>query len=304
MREQRYIMFRYFAGEKNNPFAEGTNKHRFWFYEAIFERSWANNESSDWYAFFKSYDLERNFMQLLRKEDHDKPSDKAGVFSLWLEYLFTEKLDRTDESLYFNQAVYTEKPYEYYQGEEDCPFDAGSGKVFWWRIERYAFEAGDQKREGELSETMLSYIREKVWQSDSGAPTTSWETGIKRSTELYRLGEWTPVYITDQEARIEATEIGDGPQLEGMFQEKSNFMIGLYFVEVDGSRTFCSRYDTIPEAESAAKDLLVRKGMIGREYVVALCNDLNEEILEIYYVSLTIGGNGIPEFSLVHYFSN
>lgn len=94
------------------------------------------------------------------------------------------------------------KNYKYFKGEDLCPFDAGSGKAVWWKIEKYAFEAKDVKYHNTLSETMLSYLRERVWQSDSGAPTTSWETGIKRSTDLYKKGLWSAGYICEESATI------------------------------------------------------------------------------------------------------
>jgi hypothetical protein len=95
--------------------------------------------------------------------------------------------------------------YSFYKGEEKNPFtgaDSLSGKSFWWDLERYAFEAGDEKLSGRLSDTMLEFIRERVWQSDSGWDTT-WEVGIKRATELYKKGLWSSRYISNKEATID-----------------------------------------------------------------------------------------------------
>lgn len=94
------------------------------------------------------------------------------------------------------------KNYSYYKGEEKCPFDGLSGKSFWWELEQYAFENKDEKLAGRLSDTMLEFIRERVWQSDSGWDTT-WEIGIKRATELYKKGLWSSRYICTSSANID-----------------------------------------------------------------------------------------------------
>lgn len=91
--------------------------------------------------------------------------------------------------------------YTYYKGEETCPFPPFSGKAVWWKIESYAAKAKDDKLAGRLSDTMLEYLRERVWQNDSGS-TTTWEVGIKRSSELYKKGLWSAKYINEIDAGL------------------------------------------------------------------------------------------------------
>jgi len=86
----------------------------------------------------------------------------------------------------------------YYKGEEIDPFV--DGRSVWWKIESYGVYFGD-KTFIELSPTMIDYIRERVWQSDSGWNTT-WDEALKRAKELYRLGKWSVGYISQQEANI------------------------------------------------------------------------------------------------------
>ena len=89
-----YSMYRFFKGENENPFNKEKQEkaHFFWFYESIFESNFAENENSDWYNFFSMYGLQERFMKLLMANDYNRPSDKKGVFELWKEYLFKEKL--------------------------------------------------------------------------------------------------------------------------------------------------------------------------------------------------------------------
>jgi len=94
-----YNVYRFFKGEKENPFNKEYQEkaHFFWFYESIFESNFIENESSDWHDFFSMYGLEKQYLQLLKKSDYKKPSDKKVVFELWKEYLFKEKLVGMDE---------------------------------------------------------------------------------------------------------------------------------------------------------------------------------------------------------------
>ncbi|MDR1595294.1 MAG: hypothetical protein LBS43_12560 [Prevotellaceae bacterium] len=122
MEDSDYSMYRFFKGEKENPFEKLLNRAEidkshlpppecmkyeynlpinevnklqsskmFWFYESCFERLFEQYESSDWYAFFgKNGD---KFMKLLSEKDYVRPSDKKGVFDMWLnDYLFIDKL--------------------------------------------------------------------------------------------------------------------------------------------------------------------------------------------------------------------
>jgi hypothetical protein len=111
-----FSMFRYFKGEKQNPFDhENQNAaHMFWFYESVFEEQFNSNESSEWYSFFNSHDLGGNFMKLITEEDYERPTEikKKPVFDLWIDYLFNFKLypeyggENTTKTLYYNSAVY------------------------------------------------------------------------------------------------------------------------------------------------------------------------------------------------------
>lgn len=89
-----YIMYKFYKGEKENPYKEETRDHFFWFYESIFERDWNGNKVSDWYVFFKENGLGDKFLELTKdlKDTKDRVTYKKAVFKLWLKYLFTEKL--------------------------------------------------------------------------------------------------------------------------------------------------------------------------------------------------------------------
>ncbi len=86
----------------------------------------------------------------------------------------------------------------YYKGEKECPFH--DGRHIWWKLELYAVNAQDKVSYG-LSSTMIRYIKERIWQSDSGW-TTSWDEALQRAKELYEIGKWNSGYIADKEADI------------------------------------------------------------------------------------------------------
>ena len=88
--------------------------------------------------------------------------------------------------------------YSFYKGEDSCPF-SDAGRCFWWRVESYAARNGDDKKKGKLSPTMLSFIKERVWQSRSGW-TTSWEEAKARAQDCYSSGLWNAGYISDKDA--------------------------------------------------------------------------------------------------------
>ncbi len=48
---------------------------------------------------------------------------------------------------------------------------------------------------------MIAYIKERVWQSDSGW-NTSWQEALKRAELLYEIGKWNAGYIADKTADI------------------------------------------------------------------------------------------------------
>lgn len=91
------------------------------------------------------------------------------------------------------------KNCKYYKGEGVCPYPAG-GKAIWWSIEFYGVNAGD-KIDGGLSQTMIKFIKERIWQSDSGW-TTTWREALERAKELYAIGKWNAGYISDKYADI------------------------------------------------------------------------------------------------------
>lgn len=84
--------------------------------------------------------------------------------------------------------------FRYYKGEPECPFETID---IWWRLEKYAAEAHDEKVTDKISKTMLKFIKNKVWWSESGAPTTSWQEAEKRANELYLAGKWSAAYISE-----------------------------------------------------------------------------------------------------------
>jgi hypothetical protein len=89
-------MYRYFKGEKENPFdkEKQNNEYMFWFYESTFERDYSGLDSSEWFDFFNNYGMGDAFMKILSEADYDKPTneEKKQIFDLWLKYLFSEKL--------------------------------------------------------------------------------------------------------------------------------------------------------------------------------------------------------------------
>lgn len=97
--------------------------------------------------------------------------------------------------------------YKYYNGESKNPYECGDlGKSFWWCMEYEAVLAGDKKEADKLSETMVHYIREKMWQGDAHSDT-DWGTALKRATELYVKGLWSRNYICDVACKIPSKSI-------------------------------------------------------------------------------------------------
>jgi len=112
---ENYSMYRFYKGEKNNPFTSETDElsAKFWYYEYIFDSSFFKEDTSDLYHFFKEHEMEKEFMALLSEDDHDNISEKTKkpVFELWLEYLFEFKLYpefggvNIDKKTYFSTAL-------------------------------------------------------------------------------------------------------------------------------------------------------------------------------------------------------
>lgn len=91
-----YSMYKYFKGEKENPFDKisQNTQYMFWFYESVFENDFSKRESSEWFDFFDNYGMGEEFMKILSESDYIRPTveKKKQIFELWLEYLFSNKL--------------------------------------------------------------------------------------------------------------------------------------------------------------------------------------------------------------------
>lgn len=81
----------------------------------------------------------------------------------------------------------------FYKAEKESPF-LSSGISFWWRIESYAVERGDKKERDSLSPSMVSFLKQHMWEGDGQHDTTEDEFH-KRATELYKAGVWSRSYI-------------------------------------------------------------------------------------------------------------
>ena len=92
--------------------------------------------------------------------------------------------------------------YKYYNGEDRSPY-RDDGKDFWWRVEKYAHDANDDKIENQLSETMCAYIRERHWQGDTANTNTTWPVALGRATEMYLKGVWEGSYLTRKKVAIQ-----------------------------------------------------------------------------------------------------
>ncbi len=122
---KNYNMYRYYKGEKENPFTELLNKveidksnlpppecmkyeynlpedevaklqnaRMFWFYESVFETLYNQKSNAYWRNHFNQQVKEKT-RNILKGKDDDRPSerDKAAVFETWLnDYLFVDKL--------------------------------------------------------------------------------------------------------------------------------------------------------------------------------------------------------------------
>lgn len=125
MTMKNYSMYRYYKGEKENPFEKLLNRAEidkphlpppecmkyeynlpsneanklqnskmFWFYESVFETLYSRESNDYWRNHFNEY-ARQKFCRVLTGKDNDKPtqSEKAAVFEIWLnDYLFVDKL--------------------------------------------------------------------------------------------------------------------------------------------------------------------------------------------------------------------
>lgn len=109
---ENFSMYKFYKGEKENPFADKNDNNRalFWQYESVFERDFKRYGTSDWFSFFYDHDMSDKFMALLSADEHDNllETNKEPVFKLWLKYLFEFKLypeyggENTTEKLYYS----------------------------------------------------------------------------------------------------------------------------------------------------------------------------------------------------------
>jgi hypothetical protein len=91
--------YRFYKGEDVCPSDLLPEEARLWNAERVFEQNFKSFDSSDWYAFFKDYEINGDnageiFIKTLNEAEHDKPSksSKEWIFKLWLEtYLFVDK---------------------------------------------------------------------------------------------------------------------------------------------------------------------------------------------------------------------
>lgn len=96
------------------------------------------------------------------------------------------------------------KNYRYYHGEDECPF-SNRGKSFWWTIERYAHERNDNKEKDELSQSMVYYLKEKMWDGD-GQHDTTLEEMLKRAGQMYLKGVWSRSYLNSKSYTFQEAE--------------------------------------------------------------------------------------------------
>jgi len=92
---EKYKMYRFYKGEKTNPFDSSVDSPSsiFWNAEQTFDSSYFNRETYKLHAFFDDHDMSDRFMKLLSEDDNDYLTEKSKkpVFELWLEYLFKFK---------------------------------------------------------------------------------------------------------------------------------------------------------------------------------------------------------------------
>lgn len=96
-------MYKFYRGEKTNPFSAGTKGHMFWFYESIFERDYNHCDNADWYSLFSTFKKGDSFLALVK--DENKKVEKAQLFKFWLGYLFGDKLDAKLRDVYDSLKV-------------------------------------------------------------------------------------------------------------------------------------------------------------------------------------------------------
>jgi hypothetical protein len=110
-----YTMYRFFKGEKTNPFDNENDSFsaRFWNAEKTFDSSFFTWETFRLYTFFEDHDMGDGFMKLISENDRDSLTEesKKPVFECWLKYLFKYKYyaeyggENRQEKAYFATAL-------------------------------------------------------------------------------------------------------------------------------------------------------------------------------------------------------
>lgn len=101
-----YSVYKFYKGEQKCPYLrfkdtiDNSTRVCFWGYEKDFEYAWQNNSAADWNAWFREDELGAEFIKLLRPTDYERPTDKSGVFKLYLKTLFTNRLPGKEKYYY------------------------------------------------------------------------------------------------------------------------------------------------------------------------------------------------------------
>ena len=88
--------------------------------------------------------------------------------------------------------------YQKYQ-----PLDSSE---IWYRLEFYACNRRDIKEKDKLSQTMIDYIRNKIWDTgnfDDATGSIGFDECVKRCTEMYNKGVWSANYACNPTYSIE-----------------------------------------------------------------------------------------------------
>ena len=97
-----YDLYKFYKGEAECPPSLDNEQGRLWNVERVFDREFSENDSSDWYAFFKDREINGKnageiFMNKIDDEECERPkaTSKGWIFNLWKEaYLFVDKFSQ------------------------------------------------------------------------------------------------------------------------------------------------------------------------------------------------------------------
>lgn len=104
--EKYYKVYRYFKGEKENPFTDEILAS-FWAYEARFDQIWDKRTSKEWYDYFYHLGEEEYFRENVGNPESlpNILKHKGGLFHLWLKCLFNNKLGKEAKTTYYNAKI-------------------------------------------------------------------------------------------------------------------------------------------------------------------------------------------------------